>query len=70
MSHDLLAQFEIVDRAEEARRTNVERDEAILGGRGGRGVDGISDSLNPFNQPDLHSQVSGMQVSGVTIINC
>ena len=55
---DLLAQFDIVDRAEQARHGSRERDEAILGGGG----DGVGDSLNPFSGPELQSPVAAMQV--------
>ena len=56
---DLLTQFDIVDRAEQARRRSGGSDEAILGGGGG----GVRDSLNPFDDQELQSPVAAMQVS-------
>ena len=55
---DLLAQFDIADRAEQARRRGGERDEAILGGGGTI----AADSLNPFDGPELQSSVTAVQV--------
>lgn len=55
---DILAQFEIVDRAEQARSRRGDRDEAVLGGGG----DGTRDSLNPFDDQDLQSPVASLQV--------
>lgn len=56
---DLLTQFDIVDRAEQARHRSGGSDDAILGGGGG----GVRDSLNPFDDQELQSPVAAMQVS-------
>ena len=56
---DILTQFDIEERAEQARHMSGGGDNAILsgGGGGGRG------SLNPFDGPGLQSPATGMQVS-------
>ena len=63
---DLLAQFDSVERAEQARRRRGDRDEAILGG----GVDGSRDNLNPFDDQELHSPVAAMQVVFMSSRSC
>ena len=55
---DILAQFDIEERAEQARHRSSGGDEAILGGGGG----GVRDSINPFDGPELQSPVTAVQV--------
>ena len=55
---DLLAQFDIVERAELARNRIGDRDDAVLGGGG----DGARGSLNPFDDQELQSPVAAVQV--------
>jgi hypothetical protein len=54
---DLLAQFDIVERAELARNRIGDRDDAVLGGGG----DGARGSLNPFDDQELQSPVAAVQ---------
>ena len=63
---DILTQFDMEERAEQARHRGGGGDDAILsgGGGGGRG------SLNPFDGPGLQSPAAAMQVSsGVCVYN-
>lgn len=58
---DLLAQFDIVERAELERSRRADRDDVVLGiGRvGGRG------SLNPFDDQEMQPPVAAMQMVGL-----
>lgn len=56
---DLLAQFDIVERAELERSRRAGRDDdAVLGG----GRDGVRSSLNPFDDQEMQSPVATIQM--------
>lgn len=55
---DLLAQFDIVERAEQARTQRGDHDDVVLGGSDGR----FRDSLNPFDEHELDSPVATIPV--------
>lgn len=55
---DLLAQFDIVERAELERSRRADRDDAVLG----VGRDGARSSLNPFDDQEMQSPVAAMQM--------